>query len=103
MSLFALITCSDVSRCSRPIKERRRFLHENMVEIPNRILFSEMQHITVSDSTRKRMSYFRNTDAGFPTVWGSLFTYTVFDLISEHTLISEHPPFCAGEDYCQST
>ena len=30
--------------------------------------------------------------------------YTVFDLISEHTLISEHPlPFCAGEDYCQST
>ena len=28
---------------------------------------------------------------------------TVFDLISEHTLISEHPPFCAGEDYCQST
>ena len=28
---------------------------------------------------------------------------TVFDLISEHTLISEHPPFCAGGDYCQST
>ena len=26
-----------------------------------------------------------------------------FNLISEHTLISEHPPpFCAGEDYCQS-
>ena len=30
-------------------------------------------------------------------------TRTVFDLISEHTLISRHPPFCAGEDYCQST
>ena len=33
--------------------------------------------------------------------------YTVFDLISEHTLISGHPPhpplFCAGGDYCQST
>ena len=28
---------------------------------------------------------------------------TVFDLISEHTLISGHPPFCAGGDYCQST
>ena len=28
---------------------------------------------------------------------------TVFYLISEHTLISEQPPFCAGEDYCQST
>ena len=25
---------------------------------------------------------------------------TVFDPISEHTLISGHPPFCAGEDYC---
>ena len=29
--------------------------------------------------------------------------HTVFDLISEHTLVSGHPPFCAGEDYCQST
>ena len=25
---------------------------------------------------------------------------TVIDLISEHTLISGHPPFCAGGDYC---
>ena len=30
-------------------------------------------------------------------------TLTVFDLISEHTLISGHPQFCAGGDYCQST
>ena len=24
-------------------------------------------------------------------------SHTIFDLISEHTLISGHPPFCAGE------
>lgn len=34
--------------CSRPLCERRKFLHDNMVEIPNRILFSEMKHVTVS-------------------------------------------------------
>ena len=33
---------------TRPIKERRRILHHNMKEIPNRILFSEMKHINVS-------------------------------------------------------
>ena len=33
----------------------------------------------------------------------STITITVFDLISEHTLISGHPPFCAGGYYCQST
>ena len=27
-----------------------------------------------------------------------LYKHTVFDLIIEHTLISGHPPFCAGED-----
>ena len=31
----------------RPIKERRRILRENMKEIPNRIMFSEMTHIKV--------------------------------------------------------
>lgn len=32
----------------RPLFERRKFLHDNMVEVPNRILFSEMKHVTVS-------------------------------------------------------
>jgi hypothetical protein len=32
----------------RPIKERRKILQKEMIEIPNRILFSEMKHITVS-------------------------------------------------------
>lgn len=32
---------------SRPLCERRKFLHDNMVEVPNRILFSEMKHVTV--------------------------------------------------------
>lgn len=31
-----------------PLCERRKFLHDNMVEVPNRILFSEMKHVTVS-------------------------------------------------------
>lgn len=31
----------------RPLCERRKFLHDNMVEVPNRILFSEMKHVTV--------------------------------------------------------
>lgn len=32
----------------RPLCERRKFLHDNMVEIPNRIMFSEMKQVTVS-------------------------------------------------------
>lgn len=32
---------------SRPLCERRKFLHDNMVVVPNRILFSEMKHVTV--------------------------------------------------------
>lgn len=31
----------------RPLCERRKFLHDNMVVVPNRILFSEMKHVTV--------------------------------------------------------
>ena len=30
------------------MSERRKFLHDNMVEVRNRILFSEMKHVTVS-------------------------------------------------------
>lgn len=32
----------------RPLCERRKFLHDNMVEIRNRIMFSEMKQVTVS-------------------------------------------------------
>jgi len=32
----------------RPIKTRRKILKDNMTEVEHRILFSEMQHITVS-------------------------------------------------------
>lgn len=34
----------------RPLFERRKFLHDNMVEIPNRIMFSEMKQVAVSES-----------------------------------------------------
>ena len=33
----------------RPLCERRKLLHDNMVEIPNRIMFSEMKQVTVSE------------------------------------------------------
>jgi len=32
----------------RPVKERRRILKQNMKEVPNRIIFSEMEEIHVS-------------------------------------------------------
>lgn len=35
----------------RPLCERRKFLHDNMVEIPNRIMFSEMKQVMVSESS----------------------------------------------------
>lgn len=35
----------------RPLRERRKFLDDNMVEVPNRILFSEMKHVTVRRNT----------------------------------------------------
>ncbi|XP_025027583.1 DNA ligase 3 isoform X4 [Python bivittatus] len=44
--VFDCIYFNDVSLMDRPLRERRRFLHDNMVEIPNRILFSEMKHVT---------------------------------------------------------
>lgn len=44
-----IAACPSLSMpCPRPLCERRKFLHDNMVEIPNRILFSEMKHVTVS-------------------------------------------------------
>ncbi|XP_038615595.1 DNA ligase 3 [Tachyglossus aculeatus] len=44
--VFDCIYFNDVSLMDRPLRERRRFLQDNMVEIPNRILFSEMKHVT---------------------------------------------------------
>ncbi|CAM4576558.1 unnamed protein product [Lepidochelys kempii] len=44
--VFDCIYFNDTSLMDRPLRERRKFLHDNMVEIPNRILFSEMKHVT---------------------------------------------------------
>ncbi|KFP72757.1 DNA ligase 3 [Acanthisitta chloris] len=44
--VFDCIYFNDVSLMDRPLCERRKFLRDNMVEIPNRILFSEMKHVT---------------------------------------------------------
>lgn len=44
--VFDCIYFNGVSLMDRPLNERRKFLHDNMVEIPNRILFSEMKHVT---------------------------------------------------------
>lgn len=45
---FDLFIFIEVLSCfPRPLCERRKFLHDNMVEVPNRILFSEMKHVTV--------------------------------------------------------
>ncbi|MGH0136681.1 UNVERIFIED_CONTAM: hypothetical protein FKN15_075960 [Acipenser sinensis] len=46
--VFDCIFFNGVSLMDRPLRERKKFLHENMVEIPNRILFSEMKHVTVA-------------------------------------------------------
>lgn len=49
MFTWLLLACPSFSKPSfRPLCERRKFLRDNMVEIPNRILFSEMKHVTVS-------------------------------------------------------
>ncbi|XP_072501034.1 DNA ligase 3 isoform X2 [Notamacropus eugenii] len=44
--VFDCIYFNDVSLMDRPLCERRKFLHDNMVEIPNRILFSEMKRVS---------------------------------------------------------
>ncbi|XP_027754396.1 DNA ligase 3 [Empidonax traillii] len=44
--VFDCIYFNNISLMDRPLCERRKFLHDNMVEIPNRILFSEMKHVT---------------------------------------------------------
>uniref|UniRef100_G3SNT4 DNA ligase n=1 Tax=Loxodonta africana TaxID=9785 RepID=G3SNT4_LOXAF len=43
--VFDCIYFNDVSLMDRPLCERRKFLHDNMVEIPNRIMFSEMKQV----------------------------------------------------------
>ncbi|XP_052819765.1 DNA ligase 3-like [Mya arenaria] len=40
----------------KPIKERRKILAKEMVEIPNRIMFSEMKHITEEDDLTDMMT-----------------------------------------------
>ncbi|XP_017284664.1 DNA ligase 3 [Kryptolebias marmoratus] len=44
--VFDCIYFNGVSLMERPLSERRKFLDDNMVEVPNRILFSEMKHVT---------------------------------------------------------
>ncbi|XP_068187083.1 DNA ligase 3 [Antennarius striatus] len=44
--VFDCIYFNGVSLMERPLCERRKFLHDNMVEVTNRILFSEMKHVT---------------------------------------------------------
>ncbi|KAG7515761.1 DNA ligase 3 [Solea senegalensis] len=44
--VFDCIFFNGVSLMERPLRERRKFLDDNMVEVPNRILFSEMKHVT---------------------------------------------------------
>uniref|UniRef100_UPI003AAF9F87 DNA ligase 3 n=1 Tax=Centroberyx gerrardi TaxID=166262 RepID=UPI003AAF9F87 len=44
--VFDCVYFNGVSLMERPLRERRKFLHDNMVEVPNRILFSEMKHVT---------------------------------------------------------
>uniref|UniRef100_A0A671M704 DNA ligase n=1 Tax=Sinocyclocheilus anshuiensis TaxID=1608454 RepID=A0A671M704_9TELE len=42
--VFDCIYFNGVSLMDKPLCERRKFLLDNMVEVPNRILFSEMKH-----------------------------------------------------------
>ncbi|XP_052411678.1 DNA ligase 3 isoform X2 [Carassius gibelio] len=44
--VFDCIYFNGVSLMDKPLCERRKLLHDNMVEVPNRILFSEMKHVT---------------------------------------------------------
>ncbi|XP_057210828.1 DNA ligase 3 [Triplophysa rosa] len=44
--VFDCIYFNGVSLMDKPLCERRKFLRDNMVEVPNRILFSEMKHVT---------------------------------------------------------
>ncbi|XP_077152523.1 DNA ligase 3 [Ranitomeya variabilis] len=44
--VFDCIYFNGVSLMDRPLNERRKFMRDNMIEIPNHILFSEMKHVT---------------------------------------------------------
>ncbi|KAM9210470.1 DNA ligase 3 isoform 1-T1 [Dugong dugon] len=44
--VFDCMYFNDVSLMDRSLCERRKFLYDNMVEIPNRIMFSEMKQVT---------------------------------------------------------
>uniref|UniRef100_A0A8D2PWM4 DNA ligase 3 n=1 Tax=Zosterops lateralis melanops TaxID=1220523 RepID=A0A8D2PWM4_ZOSLA len=62
--VFDCIYFNDVSLMDRPLCERRKFLHDNMVEIPNRILFSEMKHVTVKSFRSGRHDHQRDVSEG---------------------------------------
>ncbi|XP_073735537.1 DNA ligase 3 isoform X4 [Callorhinus ursinus] len=69
--VFDCIYFNDVSLMDRPLCERRKFLHDNMVEIPNRIMFSEMKQVTVvSESPRTRAGPETSFLAGLPVSQG---------------------------------
>nr|XP_033777678.1 DNA ligase 3 isoform X1 [Geotrypetes seraphini]XP_033777679.1 DNA ligase 3 isoform X1 [Geotrypetes seraphini] len=55
--VFDCIYFNGVSLMDRPLLERRKFLHDNMVEIPNRILFSEMKHVTKASDLSDMISH----------------------------------------------
>merc|ERR1712168_1551656 len=50
--IFDCLHFNGESLMNKPIKERRKFLRDNMKEVPNRILFSEMKHITKPDDLK---------------------------------------------------
>ncbi|XP_073091255.1 DNA ligase 3 isoform X3 [Manis javanica] len=52
--VFDCIYFNDVSLMDRPLCERRKLLHDNMVEIPNRIMFSEMKQVKGTYEPGKR-------------------------------------------------
>ncbi|XP_072445527.1 DNA ligase 3 [Chiloscyllium punctatum] len=54
--VFDCIYFNGVSLMNRPISERKQFLHDNMVEIPNRIMFSEMKHVTRASDLREMIN-----------------------------------------------
>nr|XP_032818001.1 DNA ligase 3 [Petromyzon marinus]XP_032818002.1 DNA ligase 3 [Petromyzon marinus]XP_032818003.1 DNA ligase 3 [Petromyzon marinus] len=54
--VFDCIYFNGESLMDRSIKDRRKFLHDNMVEIPNHILFSEMKHVTRASDLAEMIS-----------------------------------------------
>lgn len=47
---------------TRPIKERRKILHKEMIEIKNHVMFSEMQYIKVRFSFSSVVTFFHDSE-----------------------------------------